>query len=208
MTGKVPYSILTGRGEEAMVESRARYVAFVGLLAAITAVGAQIQTPLPFSPVPVVLSNFFSILAGLVAGPRLGAASQIVYLMLGASGVPVFAGFHGGFHVLAGPTGGYLIGFILAAAAAGLLTGPAADTRRTVIAAAIAAALIYIPGVPWLMATTGMEFRRALAVGVLPFLPGDAVKVIVAGVVAPKLVQAVRIRPSGSEPSSGRPYLM
>jgi biotin transport system substrate-specific component len=170
-----------------MVDSKARYVALVGLLAALTAVGAQIQTPLPFSPVPIVLSNFFSILAGLVAGPRVGAVSQIVYVLLGAVGVPVFAGFHGGLQVVAGPTGGYLIGFILAALAAGFLRGPEPDTRHTLIAAAVAAALIYIPGVPWLMTTTGIGLRRALVVGVLPFLPWDAVKVIVAGLVAPRL---------------------
>jgi biotin transport system substrate-specific component len=168
----------------------ARRLARVALLAALTAVGAQIQAPLPFSPVPVVLSNFFAILAGLVLGARAGAASQVVYLLLGAAGLPVFAGLRGGVQVLAGPTGGYLIGFVLAAAAAGLLRGPRPGSGRAVAAAAVGAALIYAVGVPYLAAVTGMGLRRALVVGVLPFLPGDALKVVAAGVVAPALARA------------------
>jgi biotin transport system substrate-specific component len=162
------------------------------LFAALTAVGAQIQTPLPFSPVPIVLSNFFAILSGLVLGPRLGVTSQVVYLLLGAAGVPVFAGMHGGLQVLAGPTGGYLIGFVLAAAAAGALRGPRPDTRRAFIAAAVAGAVIYLPGIPYLAASTGMGIRRALLVGMLPFLPGDAAKVVIAGIIAPALQRAVQ----------------
>jgi len=172
----------------------ARRVVLVGLLAALTAVGAQIQTPLPFSPVPVVLSNFFAILAGLVLGPRLGAASQVVYVLLGFAGAPVFAGLHGGPQVLAGPTGGYLIGFILAAAASGALAGRDPDVSRALVAAAVAAALIYVVGVPWLAAVTHMGLRKAVAVGVLPFLPGDALKVAAAAVVTPPLLRAVGTR--------------
>lgn len=170
----------------------ARRVVLVGLLAALTAVGAQIQTPLPFSPVPVVLSNFFAILAGLVLGPGLGARSQAVYVLLGLAGAPVFAGFHGGLQVLAGPTGGYLIGFILAAAASGALAGRDPDVSRALVAAAVAAALIYVVGVPWLAAVLHVSLRKAVYVGVLPFLPGDALKVAAAAVVAPPLIRAVR----------------
>lgn len=169
----------------------AQRLARVALLCALTAVGAQIQAPLPFSPVPVVLSNFFAILSGLVLGPGAGAASQVVYLLLGAAGLPVFAGLRGGIQVLAGPTGGYLIGFVLAAAAAGLLGGPRPGRGRAVAAAAVGAALIYAVGVPYLAAVTGMGLSRALVVGVLPFLPGDALKVVAAGAVAPALARAV-----------------
>ncbi len=163
----------------------------IALFAALTAVGAQIQMPLPFSPVPVVLSNFFAILAGLVLGPRLGAASQVVYLLLGAVGLPVFAGMRGGPQVLVGPTGGYLVGYVLAAGAAGLLRGRRPDTGRAIAAAAAGAILIYALGVPYLAAVTHMGIRRALLVGLLPFLPGDAVKVVIAGAVAPALLRAL-----------------
>lgn len=189
-------SLGTARREE----RPARRLVLAGLFAALTAVGAQLSTPLPFSPVPIVLSNFFAILSGLVLGARLGAVSQVVYLLLGAAGAPVFARMHGGPQVLVGPTGGYLIGFILAAAAAGALRGPRPDVRRAMIAAAIAGALIYVPGIPYLAASTGMGLRRALLVGMLPFLPGDAAKVIIAGLVAPALQRAVRTQaaPAGA----------
>lgn len=180
----------------------AQRIALVGLFAALTAVGAQVHTPLPFSPVPVVLSNFFALLAGLVLGARLGATSQAVYILLGAVGVPVFAGMHGGPQVLVGPTGGYLVGFVLAAAAAGALRGSPITAGRAMVAAAVGAALIYVTGVPWLAhvmgvpwaaAVTGTGLRKVLLVGVLPFLPGDAFKVVVAGLVTPTLVRAVRV---------------
>ncbi len=181
----------------------ARRIALVALFAALTAVGAQVQTPLPFSPVPVVLSNFFALLAGLVLGPRLGAATQVVYVLLGVVGAPVFAGMRAGPQVLVGPTGGYLVGFVLAAAAAGLLRGSRVGAGRAIAAAAAGAALIYVTGVPWLVhvlgvpwsqATTGAGLRKVLVVGVLPFLPGDAVKAVVAGLVTPALVRAVGVQ--------------
>jgi biotin transport system substrate-specific component len=180
----------------------ARRIALVGLFAALTAVGAQIQAPLPFSPVPVVLSNFFALLAGLVLGARRGATSQVVYVLLGAAGAPVFAGLHGGPQVLVGPTGGYLIGFIIAAAVAGALRGSPVSAGRAIVAAAVGAALIYVTGVPWLVhvmgvpwpaVTTGAGLHKVLVVGVLPFLPGDALKVVVAGLVTPALVRAVGV---------------
>jgi biotin transport system substrate-specific component len=175
-----------------MIPSPGRRVALVGLFCALTAVGAQIQFPLPFSPVPIVLSNFVALLAGLVLGPRRGATSQLVYVLLGAVGVPVFAGFRGGPQILVGPTGGYLVGFVLAAAITGALGERPAGFSRAAAAAAAGAVVIYITGVPWLALTVGIPLQRAVVLGVAPFLPGDAVKVVVAGMLAPALVRAVR----------------
>ncbi len=204
MAGPPPVLIRpTGYARGSRENRPARRIALAALFAALTAVGAQIQTPLPFSPVPVVLSNFFALLAGLVLGPRLGATSQVVYVLLGAVGAPVFAGMHGGFQVVAGPTGGYLVGFILAAAVAGALRGSRVTTGSALVAAAVGAALIYVTGVPWLAhvmgvpwpaALGGMGLRKVLVAGVLPYLPGDAVKVVVAGLIAPALVRAVEVQ--------------
>lgn len=199
MTAQSP----TGLSRRASPEGRpARHIALVGLFAALTAVGAQIQTPLPFSPVPVVLSNFFALLAGLVLGPRLGATTQVVYVLLGVVGVPVFAGMRGGPQVLAGPTGGYLVGFIVAAAVAGALRGSRVSAGRAIAAAAVGAAVIYVTGVPWLIHVIGLQWpgmsgaglRKVLVVGVLPFLPGDAFKAVVAGLITPALVRAVGVQ--------------
>ncbi len=187
MTGSSPAG-LTARG----ADRPARRLTLVALFAALTAVGAQIHAPLPFTPVPIVLSNFFALLAGLVLGPRLGAASQVVYVLLGAVGVPVFAGPSGGLQVLLGPTGGYLFGFVFAAAAAGALRGSRPDARRAMVAAAVGAVLIYVAGVLWLAFPIGMGLTRAVAVGVLqPFLVGDAVKVVIAGLAAPALLRSL-----------------
>lgn len=180
-----------GGGKPLDVDRPARRVALVGLMAALTAVGALISIRLPVSPVPIVLSNFFAILAGLVLGPRLGTVSQIVYVLLGAAGAPVFAGMHGGAQVLVGPTGGYLVGFIVAAAVSGALGGRRPGAARAIAAAAVGAALIYVLGVPWLAVTTHISLRRAVKLGVLPFLPGDAFKVVVAGLITPALVRAI-----------------
>ena len=199
MTAQFP----TGLSPGAAPEGRpARRIALVGLFAALTAVGAQIQTPLPFSPVPVVLSNFFALLAGLVLGARLGATTQVVYVLLGVVGVPVFAGMRGGPQVLAGPTGGYLVGFIVAAAVAGALRGPRVSAGRAIAAAAVGAAVIYVTGVPWLIHVIGLQWpgmsgaglRKVLVVGVLPFLPGDTFKAVVAGLITPALVRAVGVQ--------------
>ncbi|HXX37006.1 MAG TPA: biotin transporter BioY [bacterium] len=178
-----------------------RDIALAGLFAALTAVGAQIQVPLPFSPVPVVLSNFFAILAGLTLGARLGVMSQAAYVLAGAVGLPVFAGLRGGVAVLIGPTGGYLAGFVLAAGVAGLLRGmPPSSTRRATWAAAAAAAAIYVPGVLWLSGVTGADVHKVALMGVLPFLPGDALKAVAGGLIAPSLSRAATSR-AGRVPS-------
>ncbi|MDQ4126909.1 MAG: biotin transporter BioY, partial [Actinomycetota bacterium] len=81
----------------------------VALMAAVTAVAAQITIPLPFSPVPFTLQVPAVVLSGLLLGPRYGAVAQAIYVLLGAVGVPVFAGFKGGLGIIFGPTGGYLL---------------------------------------------------------------------------------------------------
>jgi biotin transport system substrate-specific component len=109
---------------------KASTMARVALMAALAAVGAQIAIPLPFSPVPFTLQVPAVILSGLLLGSRHGALSQIVYLLLGAAGAPVFAQFSGGFAHLVGPTGGYLLSYPLAAAVAGLAAGAVANAPR------------------------------------------------------------------------------
>ena len=96
-------------------------MAFASLFAALIAVGAYIKIPIPFSPVPITLQVFFIFLAGAMLGARWGTLSVIVYLLLGIVGLPVFSGGASGLGVLLGPTGGYLIGFVVAAFLVGTL---------------------------------------------------------------------------------------
>ncbi len=147
------------------------------LFAALMIVGAYIKIPL--GPVPIVLTNLFVILAGILLGPLRGMASTGLYLFLGLIGLPVFSG-GGGPGYFAGPTGGYLAGYLLGAGTAGLISG--IGKRRVLWSAAgtIAGfAVIYTAGVPWLKFVLHLPWSGAAAAGLLPFLPGDAVKAAV-----------------------------
>src|SRR5215208_6670677 len=125
------------------------------LMAAVTAVAAQIAIPLPFSPVPFTLQVLAVILSGLLLGPRYGALAQVVYVLLGAVGLPVFAQFSGGLGVVLGPTGGYLLSYPVAAAVAGLAAGAARSAPRarallsSFLLGCVALAVIYAVGAGW-----------------------------------------------------------
>src|SRR5215211_3466009 len=160
------------------------------LMAAVTAVAAQITIPLPFSPVPFTLQVLAVILSGLLLGPRYGALAQAVYVLVGAVGVPFFAQFSGGLGVVLGPTGGYLLSYPLAATLAGLAAHTAANATRhkalwtTFFCGCAGLAVIYALGATWLAVITQLPFAAALAQGVLPFVPFDLIKVALAALVA------------------------
>jgi biotin transport system substrate-specific component len=165
------------------------------MFAALTAVGAWISFPIPVGEVPVAFANLFVLLAGIILGKWLGALSQVVYVMLGVIGVPVFAQFAAGPGVLAGPTGGYLVGYILGAFVAGAVFEYL--PRRIPEAARIAAGLIlgglaiYIPGVTWLASYLEINLHAALVAGFYPFIPGDAIKIVIATILATSLLHQV-----------------
>ena len=167
------------------------------LMAAVTAVAAQIAIPLPFSPVPFTLQVLAVILSGLLLGSRYGALAQAIYVLVGAVGVPVFAQFSGGLGVVLGPTGGYLLSYPLAAAIAGLAAHTAANaTRRKALWASFlwgctGLAVIYALGATWLAVITRLPFAAALAQGVLPFVPFDLIKVALAALVASAAAPAI-----------------
>jgi biotin transport system substrate-specific component len=145
------------------------------LIAALTAVGAYIH--IPIGPVPVVLQNLFVLLAGLLLGARWGLTSIAVFVLAGACGAPVFAGGKGGLAALAGPTGGYLAGYLVAALVVGW-TAHRGQTRVTldILAVVLGSLVIYALGIPWLKWVTGWPWDKALMLGMLPFIPGDALK--------------------------------
>ncbi|MCL2557413.1 MAG: biotin transporter BioY [Treponema sp.] len=169
-------------------------LALAALFAALAAAGAFISIPL--GPVPIVLQNMFALLAGLVLGPVLGAASMALFVSAGAIGAPVFSGGSGGIGVLLGPTGGYLVGYILCAFVSGLIAGapkPGEKTRRLRIAIAAAAGMlaVYPTGLLWLARVLELEGAgRALAIGFLPYAPGDAIKATLAALAAGRLRRA------------------
>lgn len=167
------------------------------LMAAVTAVAAQITIPLPFSPVPFTMQVLAVILSGLLLGPRYGALAQAIYVLVGAVGIPVFAGFTGGLGHVFGPTGGYLLSYPLAAAVAGLAAHAARSApRRQALLASMAAGtgaltVIYAIGASWLAVQSGLPISVALAQGVVPFVPLDLVKVALSALVATAAAPAI-----------------
>jgi biotin transport system substrate-specific component len=152
---------------------------YAALMAALTAAGAYIA--IPIGPVPIVLQNLFIMLAGLLLGGRWGLISVGVYLLAGAVGLPVFAGGTGGVAKFVGPTGGYLLGFAAAAYLVGVISEKGHGHMVIDVLAMVAGTLVvYAFGVSWLKVVTGMSFSKAIAVGMLPFLIGDALKIAAA----------------------------
>jgi len=153
------------------------------LFAALTAIGSYIFIPLPLSPVPITLQLLFTLLAGGILGKKLGLLSQLLYLFMGAIGLPVFAGGTGGLGIFFGPTGGYLIGFLPAA----YLAGMGNDKFRIKLLFLIGGlCTLYICGMIGLIIFAGLDIKSALSTGILPFIPGDLFKVLVAGYIISK----------------------
>lgn len=146
---------------------------------------------IPFFPVPLSMQSFVVLIIGMALGPRLGAASVLLYLAEGAIGLPVFSGTPEkgiGLAYMMGTTGGYLLGFFLAAGVVGFLAERGWDRSIPTTAAAmfIGNALIYVPGLLWLGSVVGWD-KPVLAWGLTPFLIGDAVKLVLAAVTMPLL---------------------
>lgn len=163
-----------------------RALVFCGLFAALTAVLSQIS--IPIGPVPLNLATLSGYLAGSLLGAQYGAVSQAVYVLLGLTGLPVFAGFKGGVSVLAGPTGGYLIGYIASAWLIGLLSGHFGSSRaKLAVFMAAGTVLCYLLGTAWFIVSMKSGVWQALMLCVFPFLVGDAIKIAAAVFLVPQL---------------------
>ncbi len=151
----------------------------------LVALFAQIAIPLPFSPVPVTGQTFAVLLTGVLLGSRRGSLALLTYLAEGAMGLPVLAGGAAGLARLTGPTGGYLVGFVAAAWLVGRLAERGWDRRMesTLLAMLLGNAVIYAFGLPWLARFVGAD--RVFDLGLLPFLPGDLGKVLLAAASLP-----------------------
>lgn len=170
-----------------------RDVILIVLGALFAAALAQVKIPLPFTPVPLTGQTFAVLLVGATLGSKRGAASMALYIALGALGLPVFAGGASGIAYLSGATLGYLIGFVMAAYFIGLLAeqGLERSVRTSLIPFLVGTVIIYICGVAWLTILLG-SFNKAIAAGLLPFLIGDAIKLIAAALVLPGAWKLVR----------------
>lgn len=160
----------------------------VVFVAVLTAAAAQLSFPIPFTPVPFTIQPMIVLIGAAALGSRLGAMSQILYLMLGIAGLPVFAyspELPQGFARLLGPTGGYLMAYPIAAFATGLLAERGLDRRylTSILAMSVGLSVVFLGGVSWIARLTGLP--TALATGLYPFILVDIIKVVAAGLVLP-----------------------
>ena len=195
-----------------LLSSRLRHVLMVAIGAGLIVLGARISFYLPGNPfVPVTLQTFGVLFGGALLGARRGVLAVLLYLLLGAVGLPVFAwseqagdyasglatiaAWQGGV-IVPGVTGGYLVGFVLASAVVGRLAelGWDRNLAGSVAAMALGNALVYAVGVPWLAIALGFDLQRALGAGLWPFLPGDLLKLTVAAALLPAGWWVVRRR--------------
>lgn len=164
---------------------RARWMTVAGVVGFATALAAsaQVAIPLPGTPVPLTLQPLLVVLAGMMLGPRAGAASMMLYLLAGAAGLPVFAPMGApGIARLSGQTGGYLLAYPAAAVVAGLLAQRARAFAQRALAAGAGILVMYLGGLAQLAVITG-SLRSAAVLGVLPFVAADAVKALIAAAV-------------------------
>lgn len=174
--------------------SSTTYMILAALFAAMTAVCSWIYIPLPFTPVPINLATLAVFLAGSLLGHTYGPISMVVYVLVGAIGVPVFAGGTGGLGIITGPTGGYILGYIAAAAIIGSMTSRLDSKKIYILVISMVTGLIacYALGTIWFCIVTGMGggsvgIGAALMMCVVPFLPGDGLKIICAVFITKKI---------------------
>lgn len=170
-------------------------IILVGLFAALTTIGAFIKLPMGFSS--FTLQFFFTALAGVLLGAKLGALSQLIYVLLGLIGLPIFTQ-GGGFTYIFNPTFGFLIGLIASAYVIGKLTEKKSDFRHVMIACIVGLAVLYIIGLPYMHIILTVYMSKAMSIfdsmkaGMLIFLPGDFVKIILVGLVSKKMIPILK----------------
>jgi biotin transport system substrate-specific component len=155
--------------------------------AGFVALAAQIEIHLGFTPVPITLQTFAVLLVGAALGSVLGVAALGLYLVLGMVGAPVYAGGESGWEWIEGATGGYLVGFVLAAGVAGLLAERQWDRRLATAVTALltGSVLIYVFGLPWLAHVADLGWQETFEQGLYPFVVGDLAKLYLAGALLP-----------------------
>jgi biotin transport system substrate-specific component len=177
-----------------VASARVRSIVAVVGFALLTAAAAQVSFALPWTPVPLTGQTFAVLVAGAALGARRAIASQGLYVVLGAVGLPFYADASGGWKVATGATAGYLVGFIIAAGVVGRLADKGDDRRPLSAWSAMLAgtAIIYACGATWLAHHLGVSAVKAVELGVAPFLIGDALKAVAAGVALPTAWRLVR----------------
>ena len=169
-----------------------KQVILASFFAGLTAIGAFLI--IPFYPVPMTLQTLFTLLSGMLLGKKAGFLSQLIYVSLGLIGLPVFSGGKAGFGVLFGPTGGYLIGFIISAYLIGFILEKMGKKQiyHYILAGSLGVIAIDLIGVAQLAIVMQITIQSAFVIGVFPFLVSDCIKIIAATLIASKLKLALK----------------
>lgn len=178
-------------GERKRMSTKAQTLTFIALSTAITCILGPLS--IPIGPVPISLTILAIFISVYAIGLKRGMVSLLLYMLIGFVGIPVFSNFKGGFNVLIGPTGGYIVGFVFVV----LCTGFAIDHYEDkvymhIIGMAVGTILCYILGTSWLAYQGNMTFWEALLAGVIPFVWADAIKIAVAAIAGPRLRKALK----------------
>ncbi|MBL7575749.1 biotin transport system substrate-specific component [Peptoniphilus asaccharolyticus DSM 20463] len=180
-----------------MTKSTTRMVR-IALFTALICVGAFISVPI--GPVPISFQNFFVIMAALLLPAKDAALSVLIYVLIGLAGLPVFAQFTGGIQTIFKPSFGFLIGFIIGAYVIAKFVGDSRDYKKIFLATIIGEIIFYLIGIPYMyyilagMSKAPGTITALLQLGLIPFIPGDLLKMVVATAIAPKIKNAIQYK--------------
>lgn len=157
------------------------------IMAAVICILGPLSIPIPVSPVPITLTNLAIYFSVCILGWKLGTLSYLIYLIIGLAGLPVFSSFGAGFGKLLGPTGGYLIGFAFMAIICGIFFEKCTNRALLFFGLILGSLVNYLFGTAWLAVQAHLTFSQALWAGVIPYIPGDIIKILLAVILAPPL---------------------
>ena len=173
-----------------------RDMTLVAMFTGLTAIGAFIS--IPIGEVPISMQSLFVILSGLILGSKLAALSQIIYIILGLIGLPIFANFTGGLQSIMKPSFGFIIGFVFAAYIVGKIRENSRSTKSILMASFVATLVIYMFSLPYMyymlniVMAKGLSLATVIKIGCLLFLPGDILKAIISSLIAKQTLPALR----------------
>ena len=174
-----------------MSKSKTYPIVLVGVFVAIISICAWIS--IPMVPIPITLQTLGVFITASILGAKLGTVSIIIYILLGAVGLPVFSNFTGGFGILLSPTGGFIIGFIFTALTIGIITSFKNSILTNTLAMLLGLLLCYTFGTVWYCIYANVDFITAVLICVVPFLIGDSVKICISAILVTKLKKHIKI---------------
>lgn len=173
--------------------SKTRTMVLIAMMAAVTCILGPLSLSIPVSPVPISLTNLAVYFTVYVLGMKLGTVSYLIYMLLGLVGLPVFSGISEDTAKLFGPIGGYIIGFIFMVVICGYFIEQwSGKLYMHFIGMVLGTAVCYLFGTVWLAYQANMGFYAALGAGVIPFIPGDLAKIIIALIAGPMIRKWLR----------------